>query len=280
MTHLLERLPVILTRISLGALLFTSLCWQPRVLAQMSISPMIFEAGAERGKAQGVISVGNQSDRPIRARVYAEPFTYNDRGFQTVESEASDLTPYLQFSPKELIIPPGKIRKIRVSSLFPPNLPEGEYRAAIFTERLEELPAASGDNNNNRAINVTIKVRIAAAFFVRQGNLTPNLVVREASWNTEQKQLQILVSNTGKASVYPSVNWILKQQGNVVATGDLPRRGIITETERHFLLNYPSKDRSITPGEYQLTGELLWGDSNNLETVPFNINVIIPAPRN
>ncbi len=277
MNRFFKTLPLVITHISLGAFLFTSLCWQPKVQAQMRVWPMILKAEAKRGRAQGVISVGNQGERPIRARVYAEPFTYNDQGFQTLESEARDLTPYLQFSPKELVILPGKTRKIRVSSLFPPSLPEAEYRAAIFTERLEESSTTSGDDTNNLAFKVTFKVRIAVVFFVYQGNLTPNLSVKEASWNAQQKQIQILVSNTGKASVYPSVNWTLKQGENIVATSELPRQGIITETERHFLLNYPSKEESITPGEYQLVGELLWGDPNAPEKAAFNVNVTIPT---
>ncbi|NES23355.1 MAG: P pilus assembly protein, chaperone PapD, partial [Symploca sp. SIO3E6] len=117
-----------------GYLLSAALLWGGAAQAQMRISPLVIEVEAQRGQAQGVISVTNTSNEAFRARVYAEAFTYDrDTGFAILTSSPTDLTDYLQFSPRELTIPPGVTRRVRLISRFPPSLPEGEYRAVVFT---------------------------------------------------------------------------------------------------------------------------------------------------
>jgi len=251
---------------------FAALFWVVPAIAQVSISPLVIEVEAKRGQAQGVINIGNNTNETFRARVYAEPFTYSrDAGFKTLEKgQESDLTPYLQFSPTELNVPPGVERRIRFIVRLQPNLPEREYRAVVFTENLKQ-------NINGTGNNIAISTRIGVTIYVRQGNLSPTITVKDASWNYEQKQLQMLVINTGDASARPQVNWTLKQGENVVKTGNLNPTGIIAKTERNFLLGYPGKDQSLlAPGEYQLSGELNWSEGENQRTKSFAVNLIIP----
>ena len=49
--------------------------------AQLGLSPLYLEEQVTRGRAQGVITLTNVTDAPIRARVYSEPFTYERSGF-------------------------------------------------------------------------------------------------------------------------------------------------------------------------------------------------------
>ena len=247
--------------------------WAAPASAQVSISPLVIEVQARRGQAQGAIDVGNNTNEPFRARVYAEPFTYSrDGGFQTLEKgEQSDLTPYLQFSPRELNVPAGVDRRIRFIVRLPPSLPVGEYRAVVFTENLKQ-------SVNERGNPVGLVTRIGVTIYVRNGDLSPTLAVKNASWNSQQQQIQMLVSNTGGASVRPKVNWTLKRGETVVKTGNLSPTGIVTNSERNFLLGYPGKDQpSITPGEYQLSGELIWSEGENQRTKSFSVNLTIPT---
>ncbi|PAX45757.1 P pilus assembly protein, chaperone PapD, partial [Brunnivagina elsteri CCALA 953] len=88
-------------------LLSTVILWAGTAQAQVSLSPMIIEAQSSRGQAKGIINITNNSDETFRARVYAESFTYDkEKGFQTIPSSPNDLKPYLQFSPRELVVPP------------------------------------------------------------------------------------------------------------------------------------------------------------------------------
>ncbi len=253
--------------------LLAALFWAAPASAQVSISPLVIEVETRRGQAQGVIDVGNHTNEPFRARVYAEPFTYSrDSGFQTLEKgEHSDLTPYLQFSPRELNVPVGVERRIRFIVRLPPSLPSGEYRAVVFTENLKQ-------SVNERGNHVGLVTRIGVTIYVHNGDLSPTLAVENASWNSQQRQIQMLVSNTGGASARPKVNWTLKRGETVVKTGNLNPTGIVAESERNFLLEYPGKDQSsITPGEYQLSGELIWSEGENRRTKSFSVYLRIPA---
>lgn len=249
-------------------ILSTTLFWAGKSGAQVSISPLVIEVDAQRGQAQGVINVGNATNEAFRARVYAEPFTYSrDQGFQTLgKGEKTDLTPYLQFSPRELNVPAGIERRIRFIVRLPPSLPLGEYRAVVFTENLKESINQSGTR-------IGLATRIGVTIYVRNGNLSPSLSVENASWNSEKKQIQMLVNNTGDASARPQVKWKLQQQGTVIKTGNLNSIGIVAQSQRHFLLEYTD----ITPGEYQLSGELIWFEGKSHRQKSFNVNLIVPT---
>ena len=118
----------------------SALCIFPEIVkAQIKISPLVIEREARKGTARGVINLTNTSNETFRARIYALPFTYNQNGFEELESSPQDLSPFLSFSPRELVIQPGQTRQIRAISRFLPSSAKGEYRAVIFTEDLKEL---------------------------------------------------------------------------------------------------------------------------------------------
>jgi len=254
--------------------LFTTLLGNVSAQAQVSLSPMVIELQANRGQAQASINVSNNSDKAFRARVYAQPFTYDrDTGFKTLTSSSNDLNPYLQFSPRELVIPPGVTRRVRLITSFPPNFTEGEYRAVIFTEKLDEAK----DSNGNK---VNIATRIGATVYVRQGSLSPNLVVDSASWNQEQKQIQLLVRETGKVSARATVKWTLQQGDKVIKQGITDSNYIIAESDRYIPLNHIQPgEAALVAGKYQLIGELVWGE-NNQNKQKFNLNLTIPPSAN
>ncbi|WP_353932658.1 P pilus assembly protein, chaperone PapD [Okeanomitos corallinicola TIOX110] len=239
--------------------------------AQVSVSPLIIESNAKRGQAQGMITITNTSNSITRVRVYAKPFTYSrDSGFEILSSTPTDLTKYLQFSPRELTIKPRESRRVRLISRLAPNLPDGEYRAVIFNETLTETKNSQGNS-------VGLVARIGVTFYVRKGNISQKLEVSGASFNQAQKQIQILVTNSGKATARPGVNWTLKQGETVVKSGKVDPSSVVAESERNLLLKYPLKDEpALTPGEYQLSGDLIWGDNNNASKLPFNVNISIP----
>jgi len=119
--------------------------------------------------------------------------------------------------------------------------------------------------------------RIGVTFYVRKGTQIASLAVDGASFNTEQKQIQLLVHNTGKATARPNLIWTLLQGETVVKTGVVDSTGIIAESDRNILLNYPNKEQpTLKPGTYELRGELVWGEDNKTK-LPFKINITITA---
>jgi P pilus assembly chaperone PapD len=260
-------------KVTFGACLSTLFCFAGSAIAQMSVSPLVIEAKAERGEAKGIVTITNTSNTPSRVRIYAEPFTYEkNTGFQTLESSPTSLTPYLQFSPRELTIQPGESRRVRLISNLAPNLPEGEYRAVVFNETLHDTKDAAGNN-------VSLVARVGVTFYVRKGsNIVPNLAVDSASFNAEHKQIELLVRNSGKATVRPNLNWTLRRGNTVIKNGEIQANGVTAQSDRLFLLSYPNNESSLTPGIYELSGDLVWGEDKNQTKLPFKVNVNIPSP--
>lgn len=256
-----------------GCVLSASILFAGAGRTQVKLAPLVVETQAANGQSQGSLEVTNTTNEVFRARVYAEPFTYDrDKGFQSIPTNPNDLTPYLQFSPRELTVPPGTTRRVRLIARIPGNAPDGEYRAVVFTENLVEIKDSTGSN-------VTLKARVGSTIYVRKGNVSaPSFNVDSAGLNGAQKQLQVLVRNTGQSSGRPGMNWTLKQGDKVIKTGKVEPSGVIAQTERNILLNFPGANgAALAPGTYQLAGELVWGEDNNKSTSPFNVNLTIPT---
>ena len=246
--------------------------------ANISISPMVVETEAKRGQAQGRITVSNPSAENFRARVYTSPFTYDkETGFKTLSESPKDLTPYLQFSPRELQVEASRKRNIRFIVRFPPNLPDGEYRTMIFTENLQKGTITETDSETNVTLQTNIIPRIGVALYVRKGDVSPNLNFPSARVNPKTNQIQLLVNNKGKASAIVAGDWKLKKGKEVIQKGNILDTTVLAEGERYLNAKSLSKNQSkLAPGEYQLTGELGWG-VNKKNRVPFTVDVTIPG---
>ncbi len=262
-----------------GALLLGSLLFASAAKANIGISPLVIETEINRGQAQGTITVSNSQAKEFRARVYTAPFTYDrEQGFQILESHPNDLSPYLQFSPRELQVPGSDQRRIRFVARVPPSLPDGEYRAMLFTENLEAAIQEETDTNSNVRFRTSIVPRIGVAVYVRKGNISPELTAAIARYNPESKGVQLLVSNTGKASAIVKGEWTIKKGEQEIYTGEGVDTTVIAEGERYLNVDYSGNGEvTLEPGEYQLSGNLSWGD-NRANKIPFSSTFTVPAP--
>lgn len=249
-----------------GSILSTLVLFTGIAQAQVKVSPIVIEAEAKKGQARGIVQLTNTGDKVYRARVYTQPFTYTQNGFKAVESSPNDLTPYLIFSPRELVIQPGQTRQIRMNSRLLPSMKHGEYRAVIFTESLDEIKQQEGKT-------VSIKPRFGIPVYVRHGKTSSNLTVKSASFNPQNKNIQILVSNTGNASARPQAEWTLKQEETKVGTGELNNTTVIAEGERYILIPFPNADKQVSVGNYQVSGNLIGSDKKT--KLPFQVDFTI-----
>jgi hypothetical protein len=262
---------------SLGSILLSSfLLWGNTATADVSVSPMILETQAKRGQAKGTFTVSNLDEKAFRARVFTSPFTYDkEKGFQSLKSSPFDLTPYLQFSPRELQVDGSTQRSIRFITRFPPSLPDGEYRTMIFTENLQPTIVTETDKKKGVTVNTSIIPRIGVAVYVRKGNISPKLAASSARFNAKASSLQLLVANKGKASAITSGEWKLKQGNQTLQAGKIGDTTVIAEGERYLsLTSAKAQQIQLSPGNYELSGDLAWGDKKN--TVPFKVNLVVP----
>lgn len=241
-----------------------------QVQAQVGLSPMVIQSEITRGQAQSVITVTNPSAQPMRVRVYAQPFTYErDTGFAALTEDINDLTPYLQFSPREFVVPPNERQRVRVVGLLPPSLTETEYRAVIFTEALPE-------NAPTAASVAGIQTRIGATVYFRQADADPALSIVSAQWNAENNAIQLLVSNEGDVTARPNVKWTLRRDGDSVAAGESGSVTVIEGGDRLFQLPYISESaQSLPPGSYELTGEMVWQFGTEQSSQPFSTSLTV-----
>ena len=246
--------------------------------ADITISPLVIETAAKQGQAQGNITVTNGDTKSFRSRVYTEPFTYDlETVFKLLDSSPFDLTPYLQFSPRELEVLGTDNRRIRFIARFPPSLPDGEYRTMLFTENLEATFQEEQNSSKGAIFRTAIVPRIGVAVYVRKGNISHNLTAVNARFDSKSQQLQLLVKNSGKASVITQGEWTIKKENKQIYNGRGIDTTVIAEGERYLTVDYSNAAKKIQlePGEYQLSGNLGWG-VNQTNKIPFSVKFIVP----
>lgn len=240
--------------------------------AQVNVSPLIITAKAKQGTATGFITLVNTGNAVVKMKLYANPFTYGSKGFQVIESSPNDLSPYLIFSPTEVVLEPKQTRRVRLLARLLPSMNLGEYRSVIFAEPVK--PPNSLDQKGG----LSITTRVGVVVYVRQGETLESLIPQEISYDSKTKELYLSVLNKGNVTIRTQGKWELKQEGKQSLEGQITTTTVIAEGMRNITITL-TKERAkenIPAGKYQLTGELLWGDPLNPTQVPFNFPVTIP----
>lgn len=240
------------------------------VMAQsVSISPLVTIDRLEGSQNKTTVTVSNNSDKPLHARIVTTDFTYDrSTGFIAIPTHSKSAVPYLQFSPREFVVPPGVSRTVRVGFTMPPSLPDGEYSAALYIEGLQEQQITQ-TIDGQKSITV-LKPRIASIFFINKGAEKLQLSVASAEWDNQSKEPVVIFSNQGTTSAYPNLTWQISKGGNQVAEGKLEGIVLVAGKERAM----PIKTAALTPGSYLLRGEIVSRSGGT--PVKFETQLIIP----
>lgn len=253
-----------------GLGLIASFCTTVPVKAQQfTVTPLVTIGDFKAGQAKGSISVTNKGAEPLRMRIYAESFTYDRKqGFTFTPKDDRSAVPYLQFSPREIEVPPGVTRNVRVAITIPPNLPNQEYRAAVFIEDLKEREIRPSSGNT-----LVIKARVASVFFFNKGESKASIQLRTVVWDATNKTASILLENQGKQTAYPEVSWSIAKAGREVAKNTI--RGVIVQSENSREVTLQSNDQplSLAKGEYVLSGDIV---TKGQKPAPFSVKFAIP----
>jgi hypothetical protein len=251
-----------------SSLVIGNICCNFPAQAGILLKPIFLVVESERGQGKSTLTINNTGAEPIRVRLSAAPFTYTEAGyFQRLPSgqKSSDLTPYLRFAPQEITIPPHKEQKVRLVSLLPPSLPDGEYRTAITVENLQE--------STRKGFSVGFSLRLVSLVNVHKGKLIPKLTIDRAFYQQDNHQLDLLVRNQGKATARPDITWNLKQGSKDIASGKTTAV-LLSDNSRQVLLNrQDARNLKLEKGIYQLTGEFLWTQAGQQERIPFNVEL-------
>ena len=264
--HLPDR-AALTTRLSGGLMvgLFTLLLSSLPATAQIRLAPLFLEEQVERGRAQGVITLTNITEQPIRVRLYAEPFTYEREGFVSLDDSPVDLSPYLQFSPREVVISPGREQRIRLLGTFPPSLADSEYRAVVFAEEL--VPQTESNNA------IALRARVGSTIYMRQGTLSADLSGQSAQAIANGQSVDLIVANQGQATARPRVEWQLRQGEQEIASGEVAEQTVIAQGDRLYSLPLPD---ALPSGNYTLSGELRWNTLGEDISERFDLPLLVP----
>jgi hypothetical protein len=258
-----------------AAISFQLLSTLPVKAQNFTLSPLVKISTAKGGQSRGSINVTNNAQKPLRVRVYAESFTYDRKqGFTFTSKDNHSAVPYLNFSPRELVIPPGVTRNIRVAVTLPPSLPNDEYRAAVFVEELKAKDILKLDARQTNNQKVSVNLRIASVFFFSKGiDNIANIQVRTASWNPTDKKVAVIIENTGKQTARPEVSWRVEKNGQVVAKDTINGVIIQAENSREIILQTNGKSPDLTRGEYKIVGDII---NSGQKPIAFSLPLIVP----
>ena len=245
---------------------------------RLFLSPMYLKMESQQGQSKGVLQIGNTSSKPIRVRLSATAFTYNENGvFQRRSPQeiansnpalAHDLTPYLRYSPREMVIPGNSSRRVRLISLLPPSLPDGEYRTAIFAETLQETTNAQG-------YKVGLNMSIGSALYVAKGEINPEITVDGTNFDAKNKKIKLLVNNTGTATAKGSITWTLKQDKKIVFSGE-SGGSFLPKSNTNIVLNrHKNNQETLSPCIYQLEGKIVWNEADKKQVSKFDFDLKI-----
>lgn len=241
----------------------------PAEMVSITVSPMATITQIKGAQARANFSVTNHGQSAIRTRIYAQDFDYDsEKGYVKIASHAQSATPYLQFSPKELVVLPGVTREVRLNITIPPSKPDGEYRVAIFTEDLTERKIVDA---KSKYITI-IRPQIGSIFFIAKGKVTPQLSAVSVEWNPISNRPHLLLKNQGQASAYSNIDWKLMQGDVEVASHNI--HGIVLQAGRERGVDLEiSSTAPLTAGNYTLVGEI---DNKDGKVVPFSLGINIP----
>jgi len=215
--------------------------------AQIAISPtrLVFE-GRTRSASITLINRGNESST-FRVSFEHKRMT-EDGQFETIKQPKpgevfSDQM--IRFSPRQVVLPPGKAQVVRLLLRKPPNLPDGEYRShMLFSEIPEQTNKtiqSQATKSNQLSISIKPVLGISIPVIVRQGKTSAEVNIASASLELAADKskgfVTMMLDRSGNQSVY----------GDFVATyhsnGD--KTGIIVSQMNGVAVYTPNKKRIV-----------------------------------
>lgn len=208
------------------------------VYASITVTPTKVEINANKIRnnyATSAIEVKGAQDRPMRYRAYTGYFKSKENSevvFADGEKDEHNIQSKVRFVPSEFTIPPGRSQKVRVNIANLKMIPDGESRAIIYLEDVEQkefnVPVSDGIG-----AQLVLKTRVAVPVYVDKGNF-----IRKADVET----FDIVKEKDG---LYTKVK--------VVSTGNsrVKYNGMIQVIQGKKLIDeYPLESKTVSGGSY------------------------------
>ena len=223
----------------------------PKVIAgaQVSVSPtrVIFEGRTRTAS----VTLINRGDKASTFRISFEHKRMTEDGrFEDIKNPQpgeifSDQM--IRFSPRQVILPPGKAQVVRLLLRKPPNLADGEYRSHMLFREIPEQESTSIESQTSNKKQLTISIKpvlgISIPVIVRQGSTSAEVslvktILANLSTDKTQGILDLTMKRTGNQSVY----------GDIVATyykNNSDKNGIVVAQANGIAVYTPNYSRTL-----------------------------------
>ena len=203
---------IIFTIFSAIALLFSSI-GVSFAGSQLLVTPKRIVFSKNMRSAQ--VTIVNSGDAPATYRISLTNKRMTDEGrLVDVESAEPDdmfADKMIRYSPRQVVLEPGKSQIVRLGLRKPSNLKEGEYRSHML---FSAIPLDTGKNieqtvnpSSGLRINLTAIVGISIPVIVRHGETDATVSITSAQYqprqaNEDQPHILMEMERSGNQSVY------------------------------------------------------------------------------
>lgn len=203
----------------------------------------------------GAVTVDNTTGKSVKARIYWEDFAYQPpfdgaKKFAPASTLKASLAKWVQFSPRDLVLPAFGKANISYSVDVPANA-QGGYYGVLFIEP-QNLDLTGPDKG------VRIVTRVGCLFFVETGDRNKDASVDQVAVNGNI--LKGRLRNEGNVVLLPqSSYYIMDREGLAADRGELKKYYLPPGESADFDL---SLSNDLSKGEYTLvlTFDLQDGD--------------------
>ena len=187
-----------------------SLMIMAQAQASISVAPTRIEINANKTKQNYIttsVDVRGSDTETVRFKAYSGYFIINDRGeFQEVSGSSPDsanISKRIRFVPSEFNVLPGKTQKLRINITNLNTLPDGESRAVLFVEDVNQKEYGVNTGMNGIGAQLIVKTRVAIPIYVDKGNFTKKAEVESFAITKEKSGLytNLKVKSTGSTKV-------------------------------------------------------------------------------
>ena len=159
---------------------------QSYAAGQLMIAPtrVVFE-GRDRSAQINVMNTGNATETYRIS--FVEKRMSESGDFITIEkADAGErfASKMIRYSPRQVVLPPGKSQTIRLMLRRPKNISEGEYRSHLYFQNIPKNSAKNVDqlvNDNNKQVKIELTpiVGITIPVIVRHGKTSANSALQD-----------------------------------------------------------------------------------------------------
>ena len=167
----------------------------------------------------GVITVGNNEDKPINVKIYPMEWTYvspfdGSKKFMPIGSSCPGSNEWVQIYPGYVRLEPGERRSVHYKLNIPPGLKKPCYLVIFFETDVTGSSSVSGKTR----IGLQVFTRIGCLILVEPSNIAIRSVGVDSVNMVSPNKLQIRLNNLGNTVLIGNVSiFVMNEDGKIIS---------------------------------------------------------------